>query len=84
MLIKKYEQRLEDFADMDDIPKTLSDRIYESACKADQMDLIDYCDGDFYYKISFSYDQYPWLDELKEMLPDDVVDRDMFAIYYSQ
>ena len=82
--LTKYKQRLEDVADMADVPEDLCKRIYDSACEAEQRDLIDYSDGDFIFLITFNYSKHLWLHELKALLPNDVVMRDKFGISFYQ
>lgn len=82
--LTKYVPPIEDVADMDDLPKDLREAIYDTAMEANQYDLVDYSDGDFKLRIYFNYNQKWWHDELRKLLPAEVVERNKFAIYFYQ
>lgn len=80
-LFTKYKPRVEDIINANDIDHDLAVRIYEDACQ-DDYSLVDYSDGVFIYHISFKYNKHEWMGELKELIPKDIVDRDLFGIHF--
>lgn len=85
----KYTPRIVDFIDYDELPVNLR-RIVQSLA-SDCDNLLDYCDGDYYFKFSLNPDLYTKDNDeaklfkyLQENLPDDVLKTNKFGIYVYQ
>jgi len=81
--IQKYNSRIVDYVDASELPLDLAhNKIYDYALN-DEYSIVDYSDGDFYYVVDFA-EWTSYMSELKALLPEDVIARNKFAIYFTQ